>query len=420
MPADQLDVRFGARRVGGLDVSDPQRMVLTYDATWLGREDAFPISLSLPLRADPFVGGAAHQFFANLLPEGMARQAVCNRLGISVDNDAALLRAIGGECAGALSVVEVGRAGRRIADDSYERLTDARLARLAGDGDVVPLLLAGPPTRLSLAGAQDKLPVAVFDGDLYLPLAGAPSTHILKLPNPRYHHLPLNEAFVMGLAAQIGIETASTDLVTGTDPPSLLVERYDRRRATDDGEIQRLHQEDLCQALGLPPLRKYEQEGGPSFAAAASLVRDHVSSPIVDVRRLLEWQAFNVVAGNSDGHGKNLALLYDGPTLRLAPFYDFLSTRQYPGLDRRLAMSVGGRRDATELHRAQWEQLARDAGIGPRLVVETVGAVAERCLDALAAWTKEFRHRHGNRAILQTLPSWIGKSARKTVRNLRP
>ncbi len=415
MPADLLEVRFETTRVATLDVTDPARIGLTYDAKWLGRDDAFPISISLPLQKVPFETPAAHQFFANLLPEGQARQAVCSRLGISVDNDVALLRAIGGECAGALSIVETGKR-RRTTDESYERLTDSRLADLVDGDTLVPLLLGGPPTRLSLAGAQDKLPVGVFDGELYLPLEGAPSTHILKLPNPRYRHLPLNEAYVMGLASRIGFDVAPSEVMTQTNPPSLLVERYDRRRAGD--EVIRLHQEDLCQALALPPSRKYEQEGGPAFADAARVLRDHVRRPVVDLRRLLQWQAFNVVVGNSDGHGKNLALLYDGPELRLAPFYDLLSTRQYPGLDRKLAMSVGGRRDPAELHRPQWEQLARDAGIGPRIAVSSVVSVAERCLELEPAWTKEYRSRHGNRTILQTLPRWIVKNARKVLRNL--
>lgn len=419
MAAEDLDVKFGGKRVAVVDVTRHDRLVLTYDKAWLRSDRAFPISISLPLRADPFDDGAAQAFFANLLPEGQARQAICSRLGISVANDVELLRAIGGECAGALSIGPHRPVGRRPGEEGYERLTDARLAKLVDDDAIVPLLIGGPPTRLSLAGAQDKLPVAVFDGELYLPLEGAASSHILKLPNPRYRHLPLNEAFVMGLAARLGMVVASAEVVTKTDPPSLLVERYDRRRIGDD-EIERLHQEDLCQALGLPPIHKYEQEGGPTFASAVKIVRDHVSSPLVDVRRLLEWQAFNVIAGNSDGHGKNLAILYDGGDLRLAPFYDLLSTRQYPGLDRRLAMSVGSRRDPAELHRPQWEQLARDVGIGPRVVIETVSSIAERCVEVLPAWTREFRHRNGNRAVLQTLPRWITRQARKVLANLRP
>lgn len=411
----KLVVRFGERVVARL-LTDGDRFGLSYDPGWLSGTDAFAISLSLPLREAPHEGGAAHWFFSNLLPEGAVREAVCARLGISVDNDLALLRAIGGECAGALSITEPEQSPAASDDDAYELLDDRRLQRML-ETDVVPLLIGGAPTRLSLAGAQDKLPVAIFEDRIHLPLAGAPSTHILKLPNRRYAHLPLNEAFVMGLSARIGLETAAVDVVTRTDPPSLLVERFDRR-LVGASKVVRLHQEDLCQALGLPPKRKYEQEGGPSLVSVLHTIRDHVQQPVVDVGRLIAWQAFNVVVGNCDGHAKNLALLYDQHGLRLAPFYDVLSTRHYPALDRRMAMSVGGRREPTELHRAQWEQFARDAGIGPRVVLDTVRTVAEQTLESIPAWIKEYRGLYGRRAILETLPAWITKSARKVLRNV--
>lgn len=413
----QLDVRFGGRRVGGLLAESSQPICFTYDATWLAADDAFPISVSLPLRASEYAGGAAHWYFANLLPEGEARQAVCERLGISLGNDVALLRAIGGECAGVLAIVEPSAPIRNPDLNSYELLEDSRLQTLAARG-VVPLLAGGPTTRLSLAGAQNKLPIAMLDNRVHLALEGAPSTHILKLPHPRYAHLCLNEAYVMGLADRIGFDVAGVDLLARTDPPSLLVERYDRRASDEPWPVTRLHQEDFCQALGLPAALKYEQEGGPSLARAIELVTEHAQEPFVDARRLVEWQAFNVVAGNSDGHGKNLSFLYDGSKIRLAPFYDLLSTRQYEGLDPKLAMSVGGRRDATELHRAQWEAFARDARLGVKLVIDTVREIAEKSIDVLPAWTKDYRDRYGRRAILQTLPAWITRNARNVLRNV--
>ncbi len=412
-----LVVRYGRQVVARMLVEDG-RFGIAYEPAWIAADVRFPISISLPVREEPYIGGAAHAFFANLLPEGAARQAVCSRLGISVDNDLALLRAIGGECAGALSVTEPDRPLPDPDDYSYEVIDERRLQKLVGD-DVVPLLLGGPPTRLSLAGAQDKLPVAVFDGEIHLPLEGAPSTHILKLPNARYAHLTLNEAFVMGLAARAGLEVAPCELVTKTDPPSLLVQRYDRILGRHH-EVSRLHQEDLCQALGLPPTQKYEQEGGPSLATAIGVVQDNVREPVLSIRRLIEWQAFNVVAGNCDGHAKNLALVYEGARLRLAPFYDLVSTRHYPALDRRLAMAVGGRREPTQLHRAQWEQLARDVQVAPRLATEIVTEVAERTLAAVPGWVKDYRARYGRRAILETLPTQITRAGKRLLRELRP
>jgi serine/threonine-protein kinase HipA len=413
-----LAVRFADRIVGRIRAVDGGRIGFTYDESWLAAESAFPISLSLPLAPDEFAGGAGHAFFANLLPEGAARQAICARLGISMENDLALLRAIGGECAGALSVVDPDDAPPDPEAYRYEKLRSERLQSLVESDDDPPLLLGGPGERMSLAGAQDKLPVAVMDGEIHLPQNSAPSTHIIKLPIRRYAHAPVNEAFVTGLAERVGLDVVKGDLLQLTSPPSFIVERYDRRRSSEHWPVVRLHQEDLCQALGLSPATKYEQEGGPTLVAVIEVVRDHSHEPLVDVRRMIEWQAFNVVAGNSDGHGKNLSIVYDGGRIRLAPFYDLLATRHYPGLERALAMSVGGRRDSNALQRAQWEALAAALGIGSRLVVDVVRGVAERCAQSMDAWTDEFRNRHGEQSILQTLPRAIAARARVVARRM--
>jgi serine/threonine-protein kinase HipA len=413
-----LAVRHRERDVGLLAAGADGAMVFTYAPTWLDAEASFPVSLSLPLRAAPYHGGAAHAFFANLLPEGAVRQAVCRRLGISEANDLALLRAIGGECAGALTIVDPATATRPLPDDAYELLDDRRLQSLVSDDRVVPLLIGGETTRLSLAGAQDKVPVAVLDGRLHLPRGRSPSTHILKLPHRRYPHLPSNEAYVMGLAARIGLEAVEVALVDRTTPPSLLVERYDRRASDDPWPVTRLHQEDLCQALALPPTQKYEQEGGPTLVDVIELVRANVAKPVADVARVLEWQAFNVVAGNSDGHGKNLSILYDEDGPRLAPFYDLVSTRAYDALDRRLAMGIGGTRDPDQLARRRWTALAEELEVGARVVVEIAVSIAERALEAVGPWTDEFRAQHGDPPILQTLPTAIARRARTLRRAL--
>jgi serine/threonine-protein kinase HipA len=414
MPAP-LFVRHATRSVGTLEF-DGARFQFVYAEAWLAG-GGFPISVCLPLRSKPYATEDAHHFFANLLPEGSAREAVCRRLGISASNDYALLAAIGGECAGALAIT--------LEDCSpdpdryrYEDLPDTRLVQLLESEDRAPLLLGGPRTRLSLAGAQDKLPVAVLEGRLHLPLDGAPSTHILKLPSSRYRHLPANEAFVMGLAARIGLDVAACELLVRFDPAMLLVTRYDRVTSDDARPVIRLHQEDHCQALGLPPSRKYEQEGGPRLATVIEVLRSHVRRPLVDVARVIEWQAFNVIVGNADGHGKNLSLVHDPDGIHLAPFYDLVSTRQYRGIDRRLAMSVGGRRDMAQLHAAQWAELAAEAGMGARAVTRLVAGVAERCLDTLGSWRTEFEQRHGAQPILQTLPRWIDAQARRVFRSL--
>ena len=412
-----LEVRFGTIVVGAVRVDDSGRFCFAYDPTWCAREDRFPVSLTLPISSHEYVAGPAHTFFMNLLPEAAVRQAICARLGISPDNDFALLQAIGGECAGALSLTDPARPPADPDDFGYEELQTKRLQDLIAD-DAIPLLIGGPTTRLSLAGAQDKLPVAVLDGKLHLPLNAAPSTHILKLPNPRYPHLPVNEAFSLGLARQLGFEVVRGELFTGTDPPSLLVTRYDRAPSEDPWPVRRLHQEDLCQATGLPPTRKYEAEGGLTLVRAATVVRDHVTRPLVDVRRVIQWQAYNVVLGNSDGHAKNLSILYSDDGVQLAPLYDLVSTREYERLDRKLAMGVGGRQNPDEIGRAEWIKLSEELRIGQRVTLALIRDVAQRSLDALKDWTREFRGSYGDQPILQTLPAAITRRARRVLRSL--
>jgi serine/threonine-protein kinase HipA len=402
--------------VGRIWADDADRIAFAYSRDWLDDPRAMPISWSMPLREQPMVGGAAHAFFANLLPEGVVREAVAARLGISRDNDIALLRAIGGECAGALSIVDLDRSPPDPEEPRYEELQASRLRELTALDRVVPLLIGGTSTRLSLAGAQHKLPVAVLDGKLHLPLHGSPSTHILKLPHSELSHVPANEAFTSDLALRIGLDVVRVELLHATDPPSLLVERYDRRRSDDPWPVVRVHQEDICQALGLLPTRKYEQEGGPSFASIIELVRAGVRAPLIDVRRLLEWQAFAIVAGNSDGHAKNLSLLHEAGGSSLAPFYDLVSTRYYERLDRDLAAGVGGRRNPDEIGRAEWAALAEELGIGARLVKDLARGVAERCAGAVSACARDFRERYGDHPILQRLPRAIEARARRALR----
>lgn len=415
-----LEVRYGTRRVGNLRTDDSNRFCFRYADDWLNAKNAFPVSVTLPLGPDEEIGGKAHAFFANLLPEGLVREAVCRRLGISESNDVELLRAIAGECAGALSIVDA-QAPLARSEPAYEKLDARTLQSMVEDHDrVVPLLIGGAQTRLSLAGAQDKVPVAILDGEVHLPLSGSPSTHILKLPNRRYPHLPQNEAFVLGLATSAGLECANFELTSVTKPQSLLVERYDRRRANDPWPVRRLHQEDFCQALGLLPGKKYQQEGGPSLARAIELVRTSSANPLIDVPRVLEWQAFNAASGNSDGHGKNLSLLYDDDGPRLAPFYDLVSTRQYKSLDRLLAMSVGGRRNADEIGHHQWASLAAELEMRDRVVLDIVVGVLEKIGNAVPGWTSEFRRRYGASPVLQTLPGWIEKQVRRLLRAIKP
>ena len=195
----------------------------------------------------------------------------------------------------------------------------------------------------------------------------------------------------MKLAAAAGLAAASVETRNVDGMDYLLVERYDRiHRPGPSGEpvLERLHQEDFCQAQGMAPEHKYQKEGGPSLKQCFGLLRAVSSAPVIDLSRLLEAVIFNYLAGNNDAHGKNFSLLYRGagtenPEIRLAPLYDVVSTVYYPELSRDMAMKIGGEYSSEKVTPRNFEQLAEEAGLGKPLVRARVPELAERILAAL-------------------------------------
>jgi serine/threonine-protein kinase HipA len=241
-----------------------------------------------------------------------------------------------------------------------------------------PLLAGEKGIRLSLAGAQKKLPI-YFDGKRYhLGYGAAPSNYIIK---PAIDELPgtvENEAYCMALARAVGLDIPPSFIHQHEDVQIFVVRRFDRDVADD--AIRRLHQEDFCQALGILPEFKYENEGGPSLSACFSLLRSYSISSGKDVLSLVNWVIFNYLIGNSDAHGKNISLLLlpEGPSL--APFYDLLSTRVYTpyGLAEGLAMKIGGESDPRAIRRKHWELFAEEVGIKPKLVLTRLKELSQR------------------------------------------
>ena len=238
-----------------------------------------------------------------------------------------------------------------------------------------PLLADAEGLRLSLAGAQPKLPVVLADGEIALPLPGQATTHILKPPIDRFRDTVENEAFVMRLAQSIGLPVAPVEPRTVRHQKFLLIERYDRALAAN-GTVRRIHQEDFCQALGIWPHRKYASEGGPTLRDCFALLRRAAARPAVEILKLLDAVIFNLIAGNADAHGKNFSLLYSDAGTCLAPLYDLLATVAYPALSPRLAMKIGKRATLEEMDSRGWESFAVEAGLGRPLVRRRVAEIS--------------------------------------------
>lgn len=367
----QLDVWLFSNLVGSL-IFNNGKLSFTYATEWLENPNAQSISCSLPLQTDTFDELIARPFFAGLLPEGQMRELLARQYRISNQNDFALLDEIGGECAGAVTFVKTGSTPTLRTSDIPEVywLNDNELLSTLEDLPKRPMLAGTDDIRLSLAGAQSKLPV-VFDGNrVGIPKNNTPSTHILKPAIDTVADSVTNEAYCMRLAKTIGLNTAAVSVHKVKDIDCLLVERYDRI-PTENG-FTRIHQEDFCQAMAVPPETKYQSEGGPDFAQCFTLLREVTKPSAVHVLTLIDAAFLNVVIGNNDAHGKNFSLLYSADYSTncpaLAPLYDILSTAIYPELNDKMAMKIGSKNNFDRLLPRHWSQFSQAANINEALL----------------------------------------------------
>ena len=367
-----FDVYLFANRAGTL-TSDRGRLAFGYDAaSWV--DASLPaISVRLPKQDEPHPDELTRPFFENLLPEDEYRRLAGAAVRTASDNTAGLLGAIGGECAGAVSVWPPGEAPplpptyRRLTPQEFRGAFDA-----PSDDELLALQREG---RLSLAGAQPKLTLRSQDDAWMVGVDGAPTTHILKRTRMGFSHLVENEYACMRLARAAGLPVPDVAIVDA-GIPVLAVARFDRAVGPDT--VGRLHQEDFCQMTGTLPQQKYEADGGPGLAACAEVIRMHSALPVADLQALLRWIVFNYLIGNEDAHAKNLAILYTDAGRRLAPFYDIVSTTAYKGLSRKAAMAIGGERRYAYVKRRHWERMAIDLGIKMQAVVATGREVADQ------------------------------------------
>ena len=372
-----LDVYLEQQPVGRLVQDDGGQMLFSYDSAWLGKSDSYAISRSLPLRVERFKQKECKGFFGGILPEERNRKVASRVLQISDRNDFAMLERIGGECAGALTFVPEGESPPE-PDVEYRELNDAELTEILEILPKRPLLAGEKGVRLSLAGAQDKIAVRVdAEGKISLPLNYAPSTHILKPAIATWGGNVSNETYCMALASAVGLNAAPTSAHKLGDIEYLLSKRYDRS-VDEDGTIHRLHQEDFCQALGVPSEIKYQAEGGPGLQDCFVMLRLASSNIVFDIRDLLSAVIFNLLIGNNDAHAKNYSILYgrDGKG-RLAPVYDVVSTVYYPEIENKLAMKIGGQANSDLVSPKDIEVFAQEASLGAALARRNVVELAE-------------------------------------------
>lgn len=408
-----LSVWWDEQLVGTLRLDEHGEMTFQYADAWLARSAALPLSVSLPKRLAPFNRRECRPFFGGLLPEEGQLDAVARQLGVSRANDFRLLEALGGDVAGALTLWPEGeRPPARELSAHPRPLDDEHVAELLEALPKRPLLAGQEGLRLSLAGAQSKLPVVVVDGRIALPAPGQPTTHILKPPVTRFPTITENEALMMRLAAALNLPCASVQARIAAAKPYLLIERYDRD-LDSSAVARRLHQEDFCQALGIPSDRKYQAEGGPTFRDCFNLLRRVATRPAVEVLKLLDAALFNVIIGNADAHGKNFSLLYQQNAVTLAPLYDLVCTVAYEEHSQQFAMKIGRCGALEEIGTGAWSTFANESGLAAPYIRRRAKELAEAARNAVRDVAERLATDGLDRASLMNLTSIVETRARR-------
>lgn len=363
------------------------------------------LSLSLPITADKkrYNRKACRGYFDGLLPEGAhIREAIARRYGISANNNFSILRAIGDDCAGAVSfhqsddadfktnIKPTILAGGAISDDELEKLLSelpSKPLAIGLDGNV----------RLSLAGAQDKTALLFIGDKAHKTSHGVPSTHILKPNIASYQETVANEYICLQTAERMGIKVPLIDIKTVGNTPYFIIQRYDR--SYSDNKVQRVHQEDFCQALKIQCVRKYEKDGGPSFKQCFELLA-HCDSPLAAKQELMNRVIFNYLIGNNDAHGKNFSFLYkQAKNIELSPAYDILCTQAYPGISTEMAMRIGKQYMHAQVKLKDWQLFAKDCNIELNLLRTAILSQAEQLPETLQNVIESFDNSIGQKIL---------------------
>ena len=378
-----LRVLLNNRIVGYLAKASNGAVEFHYDKGWLASETALPISLSLPLREDAYRGSPVIAVFDNLLPDADAlRSRVAEKVGAAGTDAHSLLSAIGQDCVGALQFVPGDDEPTKVGTIDGEPVDDLTIEKVLKGLVQTPLGLSrDDPFRISVAGAQEKTALLRHEGQWIKPHGTTPTTHILKtqigaLPNGiDLSNSVENEFYCMKLAALCGLSVAHVDIATFGETKALVIERFDRSWRAD-GTLFRLPQEDFCQALSVPPTRKYQSDGGPSLKDILTLLKG-ADDPQADQMAVLKAQILFWLISATDGHAKNFSVFL-GPegTYRLTPLYDILTAQpslaagQVERKQMKLAMSVGTNNHyrIDEIHGRHFLQMADKVGLSKTLV----------------------------------------------------
>jgi serine/threonine-protein kinase HipA len=397
------------------------RLSFTYDDSWRREPNSYPLSLSMPLASAEHGHARVDAFLWGLLPDNeRVLENWATRFQVSPRNAFRLIGNVGEDCAGAVQFVRPERleplrtepAAREIAWLTENDIA-SRLRALRADHSA--WRTASDTGQFSLAGAQPKTALLFQDGRWGVPSGRTPTTHILKPPTGEWDGHAENEHFCLRLARACGLVVPNSSVTRFRDEVAIVIERYDRVD-TGRGRV-RVHQEDICQALGIHPARKYENEGGPGVSQIVDLLRQYSTHPGEDMQTFLDAIAFNWLIAGTDGHAKNYALLLGGQgAVRLAPFYDLASVLPYRQIDlnrAKLAMRVGGEYRLSNIGPRHWRRLAAEARTDPDSLIARIVGMAAALPDLVAAVQKEVEAEGLNHRTLSALAQRLKSRARR-------
>jgi len=405
---NRLEVFIDGRMIGTVDGADRRSVRFEYDADYISQPGSTRLSVSMPLRVTGYSHATVSPYLWGLLPDNDRVLARWGReFGCSASDVVGLLGGVGADVAGAAQYLVPGVVPSESLPGSIEWLTDRDVEQFLRD--VRRDTSAWRPNtegRWSLAGAQPKIALLYDPGSKRwgLPSGQTPTTHILKPAIDGLDDFDINEHLCLATARKLGLRAATTTVQSFGNQRVLVVERYDRIRAGDS--IRRVHQEDMCQALGVHPDQKYESDGGPGAADVAAVVREFCGPG--DASRLFDAMAYNWLVLATDGHAKNYSLLHSAGQTRLAPLYDIASaTPHMHHREASMAQAIGGERRAFHIRRRHWERAAPAFGIAPDDAIGRISEMAARVPDALSTAVAQSDFSRAERRIAHNIADMI-------------
>jgi serine/threonine-protein kinase HipA len=395
-----LDVYVGSSKVGRYSREPSGVTSFRYDPDWLSSERAFPISLSMPLSDRVWSGEGATSYFDGLLPDDRTvREKIAAREHADSAGIFDLLAVIGRDCVGALRFVPEGLDPGDPTKMEYRPVTDDEIAARIASLGTTPLGVHADDDdfRISIAGVQEKTAFLRIDdqsesGGWQLPLGPTPTSHIFKpamKESPAgadFSDTPWNEWLCLVLCRALGLESANAEVLIFNDKPVIAIERFDR--VWQDGVLYRLPQEDICQALGVPPVRKNQSDGGPGIVDVLEFLNGAIA-PYEDRLAFMKSQIVFWLLAAIDGHAKNFSIFLSPGGYRLTPLYDVMSAApwpEFPDHKIKVAMALGNKNyyRLKQIQLRHFYQTGQKAGLREQDMDSVFSGLAAQRDDAIA------------------------------------